>query len=1195
MPILEGDIQLLKSSVLDDVPEGGGMATGMAVVDGVSNNLFPDISELDRTYGRISLRLVYPAVMTDSVDTYYGSHVIIAQAPADPRVSAALFTTRSWSDQRTAAQNKLESYLAMGYETRFILYGNHLVGQRSVQVHCHRSVASPGVGDVLGLVQRDNPSNYQYVRVVRIISRGVDQVFNDQYGDYLRDVLVLEISDPLRLPFTGANVARYSSDYYNPPTRILTTFAADATSYYGVSPLAQAAHLGDLTIDAASIYTQLLPSALSEAPIIDARCIGDRALIVPIYNAPPLTFSSSVSTSPGAIAVRYFDRPLKRGSVTVAVGGVSLFDDANGSLISTSGYSGIIDYESGAVSISRSTGINGTVIYSAAQAVAISAAGHSDATPIRLGNRSYNYVINLSPAPAPGSVAVDYRALGKWYRLLDNGAGGLTGDDGVGTGMVDYATGSLVVTLAALPDVDTEILYAWGTPAHYTAQVGNAVFQAPAVKISIAGGALQPGFLSLSFLAGGITRTVTDDGSGALQGAGSGWVDYANGQIALLPSLLPDSNSTIVTQYKQGTAIVETHAAGGSSTNFSLGHAVLPNSLTLSFSDNVGGAYTVRDDGAGALVLIAANLQATGSGNTSSDGSLARVSVSISSTDGIGGSINYATGAVALGGQVTLTVASQSRVVTGSLMDQTLHQERSWSLASSTAVATGLITARYRQAIDSTGATQTLSQTLPPLQVDLLPSVSNTLVPGSLRFTLAGSVYVDRAGVLIRNPSNSTNSGITAGSVNYASGVVTLSDYSGGGSPIASVACLTRNGLWQDWRFLFRISGAPLQPASLSVRANRASDSVQVSVASDLSGTLSAAQASGTVDAQFGIVDLSFGAWVADSGLTTQEKAEWWYDAARVVSGQIFRPLLVMPDTALYNAVAVSSLPLSAEVLGLDPVRLPVDGRVPMLRKGDVLVIHHTATTSPATVSNGQTINLGRVRVARARVIGNDGQTISAGYSTNLDAGTVTFTNVSGYSQPVRIEHRIEDMALCSDAQINGNLTLTRPLTHDFPLGSLVSSALIMGDLHARVSIFFDQQTWTGQWSDTVIGSVAPSTYNTTLYPVTVSNRGAIVERWQMVFTNTTTINVIGETVGQIVTAHAIVNTLAPVNPATGVPYFTLDPSGWGSGWSAGNVVRMNTVAANFPVWVARTVLQGPSTEDNDAFVIGIRGDIDTP
>ncbi len=790
-------------------------------------------------------------------------------------------------------------------------------------------------------------------------------------------------------------------------------------------------------------------------------------------------------------------------------------------------------------------------------------------------------------------MSVDYRALGKWYRLFDNGAGGLTGDDGVGTGTVDYATGSLVVTLAALPDVDTQILYAWGTPAHYTAQVGSAVFQAPAVKINVAGGALQAGLVNITYLAGGVTRSVTDDGAGALQGDGSGWIDYANGQIVLLPSRLPDSDSTLVTQYRQGTAIVETHAASGPSSSFSLGHAVLPTSLTLSFSDNLGGAYTVRDDGAGALVLIAANLQQTGSGSNSGGGSQASVAVALSSTAGIGGSINYATGAVALGGQATFTVTSQARTVTGSSWDLTLLQERSWSVASSTAVATGAITARYRHATDAAGTTQTQSQTLEPLQIDLLPSVSNTLVPGSLRFTLAGSVYVDRDGVLIRNPSNSTNSGVTAGAVNYASGVVTLQDYSGGVQPVVDVACLTRKGRWEEWRFLFRVLGAPLQPASLAIRANRASDSVQINVSSNLSGTLSAAQASGTVDAQFGIVAVDFGAWVADSGLTSQEKAEWWYDAARVVNGQIFRPLLMLPETALFNAVAVTNLPLSAEVLGLDPVRLPVDGRVPMLRKGDVLVIHHTATTSPATVSNGQTINLGRVRVARVRVIGNDGQTIAAGYSTNLDAGTVTFSNVAGYSQPLRIEHRIEDMALCSDAQINGDLKITRPLTHDFPLGSLVSSALIMGDLHARISHFFDQQTWTGTWSDTVIGSSATSAYNTTLYPVTVSNRGAIEERWQIVFTNTTVVNVIGETIGQIVTAHAIANELAPINPATGVPYFTIDPAGWGAGWSAGNVVRMNTVAANFPVWVARTILQGPPSQSTDQFIIGIRGDIE--
>lgn len=80
-------------------------------------------------------------------------------------------------------------------------------------------------------------------------------------------------------------VARYTNDYYNPPTRVHATFPADATSYYGVSPLALAATPGDLTLKAQSADTQLVPSALSEAPIIDARCTGDRELIVPIGGA----------------------------------------------------------------------------------------------------------------------------------------------------------------------------------------------------------------------------------------------------------------------------------------------------------------------------------------------------------------------------------------------------------------------------------------------------------------------------------------------------------------------------------------------------------------------------------------------------------------------------------------------------------------------------------------------------------------------------------------------------------------------------------------------------------------------------------------------------------------------------------------------------------------------------------------------
>jgi hypothetical protein len=69
----------------------------------------------------------------------------------------------------------------------------------------------------------------------------------------------------------------------------------------------------------------------------------------------------------------------------------------------------------------------------------------------------------------------------------------------------------------------------------------------------------------------------------------------------------------------------------------------------------------------------------------------------------------------------------------------------------------------------------------------------------------------------------------------------------------------------------------------------RASDSVQISASSDLSG-VSRPQVAGTVDAQFGIVALSFGSWVADAGAVAGGETRVVVCAERVVSGQIFRP-----------------------------------------------------------------------------------------------------------------------------------------------------------------------------------------------------------------------------------------------------------------------------------------------------------------
>ena len=149
MPILTGDIQLLASERLSDTFDGGGRMTGRVIVDGQSNNLFPDISELDRTYGRVSLRKCFVGVLTDSTDSYYGAHAIVADAPDDPRVAVTLFTTRSWVDQREAAKDRIERYLARGIRWPGQLLERQLTGQRAIAwpgPDTHRTVLSRGDG-----------------------------------------------------------------------------------------------------------------------------------------------------------------------------------------------------------------------------------------------------------------------------------------------------------------------------------------------------------------------------------------------------------------------------------------------------------------------------------------------------------------------------------------------------------------------------------------------------------------------------------------------------------------------------------------------------------------------------------------------------------------------------------------------------------------------------------------------------------------------------------------------------------------------------------------------------------------------------------------------------------------------------------------------------------------------------------------
>ncbi|WP_293266739.1 hypothetical protein [Neptunomonas sp.] len=314
---------------------------------------------------------------------------------------------------------------------------------------------------------------------------------------------------------------------------------------------------------------------------------------------------------------------------------------------------------------------------------------------------------------------------------------------------------------------------------------------------------------------------------------------------------------------------------------------------------------------------------------------------------------------------------------------------------------------------------------------------------------------------------------------------------------------------------------------------------------------------------------------------------------------------VIDPDSIRYDAVSEVRLPMSAELLGLNPVRLPSTGRVPVINNGDTLVIFHEEDQVVVPTA-GTTVNCGRADVALMEVIDSQGLRLDYHqYSVDRDLGELTFEDplslvdisTNALIGPYKLVNRIENMRLASNVDITGNVAVTTPPDRDFPAGSKVASALVWGDTGARVFNFFHQESWNSgspTWSDFRIGDDTTAKYDSINNPIEIVNKGSMSERWTVRFISSSLIQVIGEKLGVVLDNHSISvsgNDIAPVNPATGSPYFIMRVTGFGSGWVTNNVIRFNTDGANQNMWAIRTTQPGAATEAKDAIEIEVRGD----
>jgi len=594
------------------------------------------------------------------------------------------------------------------------------------------------------------------------------------------------------------------------------------------------------------------------------------------------------------------------------------------------------------------------------------------------------------------------------------------------------------------------------------------------------------------------------------------------------------------------------------------------------------------------------------SGSSSYEGNI--VVAKTATDDGAGnflgvqyGAINYATGLLTFKPTDVIVRNTWTDSSGGTSVGGNAESSSSGNTWSSTAVndvwGASVVRVRYRK---DTGTPAVRQDTMnpQPMVINLTPRNAETIVPGSVGFWFAGWYYEDRSdGLLWTNINTVTDVGTVAGVINYKSGLATIGWWNAGynftGQQAVRIATLlTAYGEWTAERAFFRTAGSPLRPASLFVQAT-AEDGTLMTGTADANGNITGTWMRGSVQQEMGVVRVEFGQLVTAAG----NEAEPWYSESAVVGGMIWKPKNTIPATIRYNAVVLANLPLNADILGIDPVRLPTDGRVPIYRPADVVVLHSTLTTTlPETAAAAATYSAGRTSLSDLWVLDAEGAAVdTAHYLADLAAGTITMAadlDLGATPQPLVIRHRIEELNLLSDVQINGQLTLTTPLGRAFDASDAwLSSALLFGDLQARVTNLFDQNTWTSVWSNALIGAQATGQFNDIDFPVEVFNEGAVSERWRINFTSSTAFQVIGENLGVIATGTTAAD-LQPVNALTGHPYFTLRAAGWGAGWAAGNQVRFNTVAAVAPIWIARTVLPG-ATLAGDSVGLQLRGDTD--
>lgn len=418
---------------------------------------------------------------------------------------------------------------------------------------------------------------------------------------------------------------------------------------------------------------------------------------------------------------------------------------------------------------------------------------------------------------------------------------------------------------------------------------------------------------------------------------------------------------------------------------------------------------------------------------------------------------------------------------------------------------------------------------------------------------------VERGGTLYKNWDAERSIGEAVGTLSEE-GEVSVTDRSIGFINLKINSGIVRKPQVKTFSYAGRTPAAPVKPESFTVYAGNGEIVGRSNAAGEIAGGIT-----GKIDYETGFYEI--------------KRDEGFY-----------------PEDLRYNAVTQDNLPLDSSIIGIDAVRLPADGRVPVFRKGDMIVISNRLKQDLGSAfTAAQKITLNRQNIDRLCLVDSKGKHVLAEkYTADLKAGSITFAeplDLSQYTLPLTAVCAWEEENRVTGVDISGRLKLQFAIGRNYPKEhTFVSSALIGGDLLVRATEPFSQQAWDNVWSDAQRGEPVLARTNVKDYPIKLAGNGAITERWLIKFITATQFELYGERLGLVAQSDTLTD-LAPTNPATGKPYFTLKAAAFGGGWSVQNCIRFNTYGTPLPVWILRSVQPSPDKQNGrDGFTACLRG-----